>query len=509
MSIVDPSAAPPVDAKPRTLTPALWLLALGLLGAYLPSLARGATFTDAPEITVAIHTLGVIHPTGYPLFTMLAHGFTRALALPIPVIVKVEILNALCGVLSAVLIARATTRLLAHLEGTEPRGDRRRADFAGLIAGLMVGVSPLVWAQIRIAEVYPFQLLLVCAAAYAWTRFELSRHNGWVVLAALPMGMGLAHHVTMVYLLPAGLLYLLVRKPFFFAAWLVYPVARIVRLFRPGFMAQTRFGGWWAFPVACVVGFVPMLSYAYLVWANAHTTGVPWGDVRDWPTLYDHATGKQYQGFLKVKPLAAYWKRIASLPVVFDEQFLPAGTVMFFTGVVTLFRRSWRFALFLLAYLLLNVGHGVYYAVGDYGNYFIPGMLSCAMFIGVGAYWLWGWAAARPAEKRFWACWVASSAMLAATAIGVRFYQVQTKRYGELGTFLLRFVALPLLAAAVVATVTGLVLWLRHYRPRRALGPNALPKLCAGSSRCSSPPPRCGVTSSATRPSWAKATPGR
>jgi hypothetical protein len=474
-----PSPEPRTLAPPkrRTLTPALWLMVLGVFAAYLPSLARGATFTDAPEITTAIHTLGVIHPTGYPIFTVLAHFFTRALVLPLPVIVKVEIFNALCGMLSALLVARCTTRLLMHVERIAPSGDRRRADLAGLFAGLMVGVGPLVWAQVRIAEVYPFQLLLVCSAAYAWTRFEVSGRNGWVVLAALPMGMGLAHHVTMVYMLPAALVYLLVRKPFFFVAWLLYPVARIVRLFRPGFMAERNFEGWWAFPVACVVGFVPMLSYYYLIWANAHTSGVTWGDVHDWPTLWDHATGKQYQGFLKLKPLSSYLDRVGKLPVVFDEQFLPAGTALFFSGIAVLFRRSWRFALLLMAYLVFNVAHGVYYAVGDYANYFIPALLSCAMFIGYGLYWLWGWAGERPERIRFWACWAAVTAMLAAAAIGIRFYQVQTKRYGDHGPFMLHFVALPLLGAAMVMTVLGLVLWLRHFQPARPVRAATLPKI--------------------------------
>jgi len=65
------------------------LLALVLLGCYLPTLAPGATFSDGPEIVTAIVNLGVIHPTGYPLFTMLAHAFTRLLAVELPACVKV------------------------------------------------------------------------------------------------------------------------------------------------------------------------------------------------------------------------------------------------------------------------------------------------------------------------------------------------------------------------------------------------------------------------------------
>ena len=148
--------------------------------------------------------------------------------------------------------------------------------------------------------------------------------------AALPMGIGLAHHVTMVYMLPAAFVYLMVRRPSFFVAWLTNPVVRLVRLFKR--RRRGRLAGWWGFPVACLVGFLPLLSYGFLIWANNHTTGVPWGDVHGWDNLYAHFTGKQYQGFMRgwISPRTGSASGI--VPVVFDEQFLPMGTVLFFVG---------------------------------------------------------------------------------------------------------------------------------------------------------------------------------
>src|SRR5690606_2069479 len=141
--------------------------------------------------------------------------------------------NALCAT-GAALFAALTTReivLLASARaGREDEPDD--ADLAGLTAGLLLGVSPLLWQQVRIPEVYPFHVLLVAWSLYAWIRFEVTGDVWYVVKAALPMGMGLAHHVTMVYQLPAAFLYLMVRRPTFFVDWLVWPVARIVRLFR-------------------------------------------------------------------------------------------------------------------------------------------------------------------------------------------------------------------------------------------------------------------------------------
>ncbi|MBI4700045.1 MAG: DUF2723 domain-containing protein [Deltaproteobacteria bacterium] len=469
-----------MDEPRRTLHGGYVLLVVGMLAVYLPTLARGVTFTDGPEIVTGIYTLGVLHPTGYPIFTMLGHAFCRLVALPLLPGVKVELFNALCALGAALLTARATSDLVQEARGLSPRGDRREADLCGLCAGALLGLSPLLWNQVRIPEVYPLELLLVTCAGYAWVRFELTRELTYVVLAALPMGMGLAHHVTTVYMLPAAFLYLLVRRPFFFVAWLAYPLARLVRLFRPGFMARADFRRWWAFPAACAVGFLPLLSYYYLIWANAHTTGIPWGGVDSWQKLVDHATGKQYQGFMKLKALADYWRRIKALPAVFDQQFLPLGTLLFFTGIAVAFRRRWRFALFLLLYLLFNVFHGVYYSVGDYANYFLPALLSCTIFIAFGLWGARGWAARRRPQDRRWLGWATAAVFLAAYAGTVLFYAKHTNRYArELGRQVPWAVCLPLAVAALGAAVLA---W-RAFRRRARARPArtwALPALLAG-----------------------------
>ena len=51
------------------------------LAAYLSTLAPDVTFTDSGELAAVAATLGVAHPTGYPLFTLLGHLWTL---LPLP-----------------------------------------------------------------------------------------------------------------------------------------------------------------------------------------------------------------------------------------------------------------------------------------------------------------------------------------------------------------------------------------------------------------------------------------
>lgn len=476
-----PPAEPPPPAYEPVVVPPSWivrrgypLLGLLLLLIYLPTLARGATFSDGPELVAAIRGLGVAHPTGYPIFILVIHAFAK-LPLPLSYIMKVELFNALCGAVGAVFAAH-TTRMLIALTQT-PEEDPRDADLAGLGAAALLGVSPMLWGQLHIPEVYPLHFFLVSWAGYYWMRYELTRREIYIVAAALPMGMGLAHHVTMVYMLPAAFIYLLARNPVFFVAWITTPAQWVIRRFKPGFREGKKLPPAWGFLLANVVGFLPLLSYAYLVWANNHSAGVPWGDVNGWDNLYNHFTGKQYQGFMHKLDLAGHLSRVKVIPDIFDQQFLPVGTVLFLSGVAVTFRRALKPALFFFPYLLFNAAHGVHYAVGDYGTYYIPGFYCCAIFMGPGLAWLIHMARTRPADIRLQLGLFAAGAMLTTAAVTIVVYAKFTKRLPPgLAAHPFRL-SIPLGLLAVAALVAAYLAYRKKLQ--RPVPPEALPALLA------------------------------
>ena len=414
-------------------------------------------------------SLGVAHPTGYPLFILIGHAFCKLVALPILACVKIELMNALCGAAAAVLTAltaRELSRLARPLDPVD-------ADLGGLFGGFMLAIAPLVWEEVRIPEVYALHLFFVAWAGYAWVRFEATGKTAYVLGAALPMGMGLAHHVTMVYMLPPAFIYLMVRRPSFFVAWFVYPVVRLVRVAKPSFAEKRSFEGWWGFPVACLVGFVPLLSYGFLIWANKHSAGVPWGDVNGWDNLYAHFTGRQYQGFMHSLDRAGHVARLKQLAPLFDMQFLPEGTLLFLSGLAFAFRKTWRPALFFLLFLLFNVAHGAHYGVGDYGTYYIPGLYACAVFMAVGLSGILGVARARPERARVALGFAALSIMLAGAAASVALYARLTTRLPAVLAQHPMPLAVPLAILAALAAVAAV-------RAHRTPGwPRALRRLVA------------------------------
>lgn len=475
----EPAAAPPPPPPPPLVVPigpstghapfadvapsriVRWgypAFALALFVGYLPTLSRGITFTDGPEILTAIHTLGVIHPTGYPVFTVVAHyfaAFLTLLHLPVLPCIKVELFNALCGVFGSLFTAYATRDLIYLLRRpTDPVRDVE-GDLAGLVAGSLLGLSPLLWDQVRIPEVYPFHVFLLSCGGWAWIRFDMTARARYLLLAALFMGTGLSHHVTMVYMLGACAFYLLARWPTMFVSWLVAPLAALVRLFAKSALPRLRFEAPWVFPLACLCGFLPMLSYGYLIWANSHTSGLPWGDVENLTNLWAHMTGKQYQKFLAAGQEAARFRRVLRIHAVFDRHLLGPMVVPLVVGVGVAFARRWRPALFVFLYMLFNIGHGVWYSVGDYGNYFLPAVWAVCLFIGVGFAWAARRARVCPPEARGWVTATIASAWLSAFGGMVWGYA----RYGRrvpmpFGAKNGLFVALPLLVGAF-----GLLAW--------------------------------------------------
>ncbi len=160
-------------------------LAAGLvLSAYLRTLAPTVFTLDSAELTAAAYTLGIPHSPGYPVYLLLAHGFTY---LPFGDIgYRVNLLSAVAGA--------STVALITWLVGRLTRGW-----LPGLIAGLSLGLSYYAWSVSVIAEVYTLQgLFLASLIGALWDWRASGRRRGLLLTAAL---LGLATANTLATLL--------------------------------------------------------------------------------------------------------------------------------------------------------------------------------------------------------------------------------------------------------------------------------------------------------------------
>ncbi|MCB0020132.1 MAG: DUF2723 domain-containing protein, partial [Anaerolineales bacterium] len=170
------------------------LVGLAALLVYLRTLAPDILYSDSAEFQTLAYTLGIAHPTGYPLYSLIGRLFGL---LPIGTLAwRINLLSA---------VAAAGTVAGVYLLGCFVT--RRR--LAAILGSFALLVSYTFWSQAVIAEVYTVGTLwwvLVMLALWYWGQLP-SKRQGWLFAAALLSGLSFGVHLYSVLIAPAALLY--------------------------------------------------------------------------------------------------------------------------------------------------------------------------------------------------------------------------------------------------------------------------------------------------------------
>src|SRR5581483_8395631 len=98
--------------------------------------ARDIVVGDTPELITAAATLGVAHPPGYPLFTMLGHLFSLVPLGPIPF--RVNLFSVVCDALTVGIVYLTAFRLT-------------KSSVASAISALFLAITPAFWSWSLVA----------------------------------------------------------------------------------------------------------------------------------------------------------------------------------------------------------------------------------------------------------------------------------------------------------------------------------------------------------------------
>ncbi len=186
---------------------AFWTALVVCFVVYFYTLAPTVTLEDSGELAVAGDWLGVPHPPGYPIWTMMAWAFTKVFAFvkfrgqPNPAW-SIGLLSAVLGALSAgltaLLICRSgrdvlhNSKQISHDIGEKT--ENAICWVGGVVSSLLFVFTPIMWSQAVIVEVYTlnaFFLVLVMLLVYVWNR-RPSDHLLYVT--AFVFGLGLTNY---------------------------------------------------------------------------------------------------------------------------------------------------------------------------------------------------------------------------------------------------------------------------------------------------------------------------
>lgn len=178
---------------------------------YVWTLAPSVTLEDSGEFLTASHNLGVPHPPGYPIWTIV--GWLWQWIIPFGNIGwRGNLMSAFFGAaatgLAALLISKSGHVMSERVGFLHKLADEKLVDLiilaSAVSASLMLAFSPVMWSQAVITEVYAlnaFFLLVTLVLLYRWS-FEPDRR--WrLYLAAFIWGVGLTSHQTQVLLIVA------------------------------------------------------------------------------------------------------------------------------------------------------------------------------------------------------------------------------------------------------------------------------------------------------------------
>lgn len=147
---------------------------------YWNTLCPTVFWYDSAEFVTAAHTLGIPHPPGYPLYTLVAHPMSYLPGNPARAI---NAFSALCAATAIGLVFLVARGLGAPRSG------------AG-IAAAMVAVGPVFWFNSVVAEVYTPALATLLGVWLLILRGLARDEAKWLILAAGVAGLGLGFHLS-------------------------------------------------------------------------------------------------------------------------------------------------------------------------------------------------------------------------------------------------------------------------------------------------------------------------
>src|SRR4051812_33826119 len=151
---------------------------------------------DTPKFQFLGYALGTAHPPGYPLYSMLSHLFVQ---LPIRTIAyRANLFSAVTAALACALVFVIARQLGAA-----------RWAACGAALGLATGAS--FWLSAVYAEVYGLAAMMAALTMTLLLAWAARGGTIRMLLAVAAFGLGLGNHLTLVGVLPAGLIFIVWR----------------------------------------------------------------------------------------------------------------------------------------------------------------------------------------------------------------------------------------------------------------------------------------------------------
>lgn len=372
---------------------ALEYLPLGLFCflIYFLTVCRTVPGGDSGELITVSYRLGVAHPPGYPLFSMLGHLFSY-----IPfgsVAARVNFMSAVFQIGAGFMLFLLFRRWMRNI----------------WVSWLVVGIfsfSPLVWRYAVVAEVFTLNNLFLSALFYIVFRFFEKPEKKWALWFAGVFGLACSHHHTIL----------------FFAV----PIFSMVCFYHRKIVFETKtflsaLGLW-------VLGFLP---YLYLPWASKPMYIFNWGAAHNWEGFKTHFLRSEYGTFQLASGQKDYSNFLFSIGKYAQDtldQYLVIGVIPIVLALFVILRDWKKQSKFLktlivsaVFYLIvfhvlanMDLSNRLFYDIQS--RFWMAPNIVASLLMGYGILYMIRWASFRRPQFP----WAATLAVLCVTGIGIQ-----------------------------------------------------------------------------------------
>ena len=177
----------------------VWALITGLvaLALFIATLQPGfGGPEDTPKFQFLGYALGTAHPPGYPLYSLLSYLFVQ---LPVGTIAyRANLFSAVTAALACALVY-----VIARQIGA--------GQWAACGAGLGLATGASFWLSAVYAEVYGLAAMMAALTMTLLLGWSARGGTTRLLLAVAAFGLGMGNHLTLIGILPAGLIFVVLR----------------------------------------------------------------------------------------------------------------------------------------------------------------------------------------------------------------------------------------------------------------------------------------------------------
>jgi hypothetical protein len=334
-----------------------WATFAVFLCAYVATASRDVLPADSGEFQLVAARLGVAHPPGYPLYTIIGHLFIRLLPWGSPAY-RLNLLSSLLAAGTAVLISRAT-RLWAR----QLIASRLITAFGGVAAALTLGSATTFWAQATVANIRTPTAFCTALAFLAAARYTTAQDPGdkdrSLTLLGVALGFGMGHYPSLGFVAVVLAMYVIISDP---------------RL-------ATQPRRWWRPALAASLGLLPL---GYLPIRGAAGAPLAPDNLNTLEGFVYHVTARGFAGdMFAYATVTDLPNRLALLPTLFRFQFNTCLLVCCTLGLVAVLVRKPRLFALLAGSIAVQTFVTITYRAPQTVEYLMPAYLPVAVSVGL------------------------------------------------------------------------------------------------------------------------------